>query len=67
MIIDEFARKTAEIQELLMNNDKCLLEENKQLKERISKQELNWKLVEGIGYGIIVSTIFINNNEQLNN
>ncbi|AYE38416.1 hypothetical protein [Companilactobacillus zhachilii] len=61
MIIDEFARKTAEIQELLMNNDKCLLEENKQLKERISKQELNWKLVEGIGYGIIVSTIFINN------
>lgn len=41
MIIDEFARKTAEIQELLMNNDKCLLEENKQLKERISKQELN--------------------------
>lgn len=61
MIIDEFARKTAEIQELLMNNDKCLLEENKQLKERISKQELNWKLVEGIGYGIIVSAIFINN------
>lgn len=60
MSINEFALKTVEMEDCLLSNNKRLIEENKKLKEQVNKSKVDWKLIAGIGYAVVISAIFIN-------